>query len=196
MCVVGGSGSCKTTFSLDLIYKMDKTFSEVVFVVKSKDEPYYKHLDSDEIKRQGVQVFEGLKNMSNHDKSISKDLKLLKLDDHVTDKRASQGQIVEAYTRARNKGYCSICIAQYFLGPSGVPTGIRLNSNYVVLKRHSHLNSFVRVTQRNYNRGISMEQILELCDSITDPSRLSFLLIDIDHPEMYCRKHWDEVVDM
>jgi len=54
MCVEGGSGSCKTTFVLDLIHKMDKTFSEVVFVVKSKDEPYYKHLDSDEMKSSSI----------------------------------------------------------------------------------------------------------------------------------------------
>jgi len=134
--------------------------------------------------------------MPNIDKADSKDLKRLVFDDLITEKRASQDRIVEAYTRTRKKGSCLIYIAQYFLGPSDVPMGIRLNSNYVVLKRHNNLNDFVRVIQGNYNRGLSKEQILKLYHSIMDPSKLNFLMIDIDHPEMYYRKNWDEVVEI
>ena len=162
----------------------------------AKDEPHYKHLHSDAIKRQRVQVFEGPRNMPNIDKANPKDLQLQEFDFLITEKRASQGQIAEAYTRARKKGSCLSCIAQYFLGPSGVPMVIRLNSNYVVQKRHNNLNDFVRVIQGNYNRGLSKEQILELYHSIMDLSKLSFLMIDIDHPDMYYRKNWDEVVGM
>jgi len=184
MLIVGSSGSGKTNCLLNLIHKMPNTFKSITVITKNSDEPLYNFLK--EKLEDSLDVYEGLENAPPVDSFDKTNQHLIVFDDLITDK--NQKSVEEYYIRAR-KLNCSLCyLSQSFYA---IPKLIRLNANYIILKKIGSLRDITLILS-SYSLNVSSDQLKKLYNHAT--SKLTdFLLIDTEAPpETQFRKNFTE----
>jgi hypothetical protein len=178
--LIGKSGSGKTSTLLELIHRMTSTFSKIIICVKNRSEPLYDYL-SLKIPNDGLEFYEGIDNIPDVDEFKDYDKNeqiLIVFDDLVLDKK--QEKIEQYFIRGRKiaGGITSIYLSQNYFK---TPKNIRLQCNYILLKKMSSLKD-LNLILSDFNLGIDKKRMLELYKYAThDP--LSFLTIDIDNDE-------------
>jgi energy-coupling factor transporter ATP-binding protein EcfA2 len=189
--VIGSSGSGKSTLALEIIRRMQDTFSLIVLCVKCADEPLYNYLRS-KIKPESIQVFENgvippIREYADYDGQI-----LFIFDDLVNERR--QEPIIEYYIRGRKaaKGITMMYLSQTYYG---IPKTIRLQANYVFVKKIQSIKD-LNMMMRDYSLNLSKEELLQLYQYCTDAIS-NFMFIDLETtPEKRFRKNFQQVFDI
>lgn len=177
---VGSSGAGKTTIALEIIKRMKNTFDFIVLVVRSIEEPLYQYLlrkckgqiyayeiDS----KTPVPTLDDLLKF----KGEPNDQILVIYDDLVALKK--QDMIEDAFIRARKFGLSLMYLTQSFYR---TPKVIRLNCNYVVVKKVANLRD-IKMMLSEYNLGIDKEDMLKSYNKCTS-NKTDFMMIRLDLP--------------
>ena len=180
MIVIGASGAGKTLNALEVLKRMKDTFDMVVLVCKCADEPLYQYL-RDKLKAQVI-IFE----INARDVKIpgpveiskmcgGKDQVLVIYDDLVTEKDLKP--VEEMFIRGRK-----LCggISMMFLSQSfyKIPKIIRVNSNYVILKKLAN-NRDLKAVLSEFELGMDEKALFRKYESATK-EQLDFLMIRVD----------------
>lgn len=174
--ILGASGAGKTNVLIDLIYKMDKTFNTIVICVKSKEEPLYQHLAES---APTIEFREGINEIPDLDYFESAGQSLIVFDDLVLEK--DQGAIAEFFIRGRKVGGGISCVyisQSYF----SVPKVIRLQCNYIFIKKLNNKNELRRILDE-FSLDLDLDELKEMYAKYTR-NRLDFFLIDVENPDI------------
>jgi len=196
MLIIGSSGSGKTQLALEIIRQMKNTFGLLCLCVKNADEPIYNFLRS-KLKPEDVQVYENgavpnVKDFKDVDSQI-----LCIFDDLVNEPKKVQEQITNFFIYGRkggknNKGITCMYLSQSYFG---IPKTIRLQANYVFLKKIASLRD-LHMLMRDHNLNLSKQELTTLYQHCTD-SIQNFMMIDLEAPpENRFRKNFDMVFDI
>jgi energy-coupling factor transporter ATP-binding protein EcfA2 len=198
MLIVGSSGAGKSQLIVHILNKMKNTFGNIKLFCRNKDEPIYNYIN-DKIPSTHLQIYEGLdklpslsKDKNGEIKEFDKDLQhLVIFDDLVLEK--DQSRICEYFIRARKiaKGISIMYLTQSYFG---VPKTIRINLNYMILKKLSSLRD-LNLIMSDYNLGIDKNKLLSIYEYCTDKTT-DFLLLDLDNTaDKRYRHNLLEVID-
>ena len=199
MLIVGSSGAGKSQLIVHILNKMKNTFGNIKLFCRNKDEPIYNYI-ADKIPATHLQIYEGIeklpsltKDKNGEIKDFDKDLQhLVIFDDLVLEK--DQRRIEEYFIRARKiaKGISIMYLTQSYFG---VPKTIRINLNYMILKKLSSLRD-LNLIMSDYNLGVDKNKLLSIYEYCTDKST-DFLLLDLDNTaENRYRHNLLEVIDV
>lgn len=187
--ICGNSGSGKSTLCLEIIHRMDNTFGNIIICTKNSQEPLYKFLRS-KIDSEQLQIFEGIDNIPPLD-SFDSDLQhLICFDDLVLEK--NQKSIEEYFIRSRKiaKGISCMYLTQNYFA---TPKTIRINSNYIILKKLSSTRD-LRMIMNDFSLGVDKDTLVDLYKFATK-DKDDFLLIDIETvPEHRFRRRFLDVI--
>jgi hypothetical protein len=176
------SGAGKSNGALNLIYLFNKTFHEIIYCIKSADEPLVQMLEA---KLQNVQIFEGgdvppLSSFTTTDpqtkrlKRKDKKQRLIIFDDLLFDKQANR-IIQDYYIRARKVGITMIYISQSFFQ---IPKPIRDNSQYFILGRNL-LRKDLRAILQVFPTEMNLDEFGSYYNELT-AEPMSFIVININ----------------
>lgn len=172
--VVGSSGSGKTTLVLELLSRMKATFEKIIICTKCIDEPLYKYLLS-KMKKGQIEVYEGgevppVDNYAGSDMQI-----LIVFDDLVNMK--DQDQIVEYFLRSRkiSGGISCMYLSQSYFR---TPKTIRLNSNYMMLKKLGSTRDLIEIL-KDFSLGVDKKELLKIYKDATADKK-NFLMVNLD----------------
>lgn len=172
MCIIGPSGSRKTTMLIEMIKRMKDTFLMIVVCCKSRHEPLYDYLAT-LIPNDQLMFFEGVENIPPVDEFKNSDQTLIVFDDLVTSK--NQREISEFYVRARKYNVSCVYLSQSYFS---IPKIIRLQCNYIVIKKLGSKKD-LRMILNDNSLGIDMDDLEEIYNYATN-NPFYFLLIDVD----------------
>jgi hypothetical protein len=177
--IIGGSGSGKTQFLMDMISRMSGTFNLIILCVKSVDEPLYQYLIS-KVDPDMLHIYENSVPPLEEYKKFDGQC-LVVFDDLVNEKRL-QPLIQEWYLRGRKlAGGCSmVYLSQSYFK---TPKFVRVNCNYIILKKLTSSRD-LRLILGDYDLGSSGKKGLEQLNQIYEyaVSGNGALFIDIDAP--------------
>ena len=198
MGIIGASGSGKTQLVVHILEKAKNTFGNIKIFTRNKDEPIYQYLEK-KLPASHLQIYEGLSKLPSLSKDkdgkidgFDKDLQhLVVFDDMVMEK--DQTRIFEYFIRARKiaKGVSLMYLSQSYFG---VPKVIRVNLNYLILKKLSSLRD-LNLIMSEYNLGLSRDKMMEVYKYCTN-EKTNFLMCDLDNVmEKRFRHNLLEVID-
>jgi Poxvirus A32 protein len=195
MLVAAPSGSGKGNFLMNLIFVMDQTFHEIIYCIRSGDEPLV-NLLYDRVK--GVRIYESgevpsINEFSVKDdstkklKRIDKLQRLIIFDDLQSDKRAN-AMATLYYEKARKLGFSMIYIGQsYFMCPKNV----RDNSTIFVLGRNI-LRRDLKMILQAFPTELTLDEFAELYREMT-PEDLDVMIINIETRKIRSNIHGTEI---
>ena len=154
MLIVGGSGAGKTQTLMNLIRIMNGTFNNIHIITKNKEEPLYDYLESKV--DTGLSITEGIDSAPNLDEFDKKEQTLIVMDDLVLEK--NQKQLEQYFIRARKLNCSLVYLSQSYFA---VPKMIRMNLNYLIIKRLNTLQDLFRM-MREYSLGVSKDVLVDL----------------------------------
>lgn len=183
MCVAAPSGSGKSNGIMNLILAMSKTFHEIIYCIKSADEPLIGHLES----KLGnmVTIFENgevplLSSYSREDpntkrlKRIDKKQRLIIFDDLILDKKANN-IIAQYYVKARKLGFSMVYISQSYYQ---IPKMIRDNCQLFMLGKNL-LKKDLRMILNVFPTELSLDEFSNLYNDLTSEP-MTFIIIDVE----------------
>lgn len=189
MLIIGGSGTHKTDTLLELIHRMSGTFEHILICCRSKHEPLYEYLAS-KIPPSNLIFYEGYDAIPEVNTLSKNGQTLAVFDDLVLEKK--QNKIEQYFIQGRKvgKGISSCYLSQSYFK---VPKTIRINCNYMLLKKLSSQRDLKMILSEFNLEDIKKLQTLHKY-ATSDP--LSFLMIDIDVPstERY-RNGFSEIIE-
>jgi len=189
MLIIGGSGAGKTQTLMNLIRIMNGTFNNIHIITKNKDEPLYNYLESK--LDTGLTITEGIDSAPDLDEFDKKEQTLIVMDDLVLEK--NQKQLEQYFIRARKLNCSLVYLSQSYFG---VPKMIRMNLNYVIIKRLNTLQDLFRML-REYSLGVSKDVLVDLYQHSIQNNKQDFLLIDLDsEPKDRFRFNFLDVYDL
>ena len=189
MLIIGGSGAGKTQTLMNLIRVMNGTFNNIHIITKNKDEPLYNYLESKV--DTGLSITEGIDSAPNLDEFDKKEQSLIVMDDLVLEK--NQKQLEQYFIRARKLNCSLVYLSQSYFG---VPKMIRMNLNYLIIKRLNTLQDLFRML-REYSLGVSKEALVDLYQNSIQDNKQDFLLVDLDsEPKDRFRFNFLDVYDL
>ena len=154
MLIIGGSGAGKTQTLMNLIRIMNGTFNNIHIITKNRDEPLYNYLESKV--DTGLSITEGIDSAPNLDDFDKKEQSLIVMDDLVLEK--NQKQLEQYFIRARKLNCSLVYLSQSYFA---VPKMIRMNLNYLIIKRLNTLQDLFRM-MREYSLGVSKDVLVDL----------------------------------
>jgi len=172
MLIVGGSGAGKTQTLMNLIRIMNGTFNNIHIITKNKEEPLYDYLESKV--DTGLTITEGINSAPDLDEFDKKEQTLIVMDDLVLEK--NQKQLEQYFIRARKLNCSLVYLSQSYFG---VPKMIRMNLNYLIIKRLNTLQDLFRM-MREYSLGVSKDLLVDLYQHSIQDNKQDFLLVDLD----------------
>jgi len=172
MLIIGGSGAGKTQTLMNLIRVMNGTFNNIYIITKNRDEPLYNYLESKV--DTGLTITEGIDSAPNLDEFDKKEQSLIVMDDLVLEK--NQKQLEQYFIRARKLNCSLVYLSQSYFG---VPKMIRMNLNYLIIKRLNTLQDLFRM-MREYSLGVSKDVLVDLYQHSIQDNKQDFLLVDLD----------------
>ena len=181
MIIIGASGSGKTNIVMNLITLMENTFNKIYLYTRNKDEPLYNYLEMAIPDKDFLEIHEGISHLN----SIDLDnhffgQTLIIFDDLVQEK--NQTQIKELYFRGRKIGCSIVYLTQKY---SLVPTSIRENVNYLILKKIAGKRDVLSIL-RNGSLHAEKEELLNMYQfCVSGDDILSFLMIDFNAKQEY-----------
>jgi len=189
MLIIGGSGAGKTQTLMNLIRVMNGTFNNIHIITKNKDEPLYNYLESKV--DTGLSITEGIDSAPNLDEFDKKEQSLIVMDDLVLEK--NQKQLEQYFIRARKLNCSLVYLSQSYFG---VPKMIRMNLNYLIIKRLNTLQDLFRM-MREYSLGVSKDALVDLYQHSIQDNKQDFLLVDLDsEPKDRFRFNFLDVYDL
>jgi len=189
MLIIGGSGAGKTQTLMNLIRVMNGTFNNIHIITKNKDEPLYNYLESKV--DTGLSITEGIDSAPNLDEFDKKEQSLIVMDDLVLEK--NQKQLEQYFIRARKLNCSLVYLSQSYFG---VPKMIRMNLNYLIIKRLNTLQDLFRM-MREYSLGVSKDVLVDLYQHSIQDNKQDFLLVDLDsEPKDRFRFNFLDVYDL
>ena len=189
MLIVGGSGAGKTQTLMNLIRIMNGTFNNIHIITKNKEEPLYEYLESKV--DTGLTITEGIDSAPNLDEFDKKEQTLIVMDDLVLEK--NQKQLEQYFIRARKLNCSLVYLSQSYFA---VPKMIRMNLNYVIIKRLNTLQDLFRM-MREYSLGVSKDVLVDLYQHSIQNNKQDFLLVDLDsEPKDRFRFNFLDVYDL
>ena len=189
MLIIGGSGAGKTQTLMNLIRVMNGTFNNIHIITKNKDEPLYNYLESKV--DTGLSITEGIDSAPNLDEFDKKEQSLIVMDDLVLEK--NQKQLEQYFIRARKLNCSLVYLSQSYFG---VPKMIRMNLNYLIIKRLNTLQDLFRM-MREYSLGVSKDALVDLYQHSIQENKQDFLLVDLDsEPKDRFRFNFLDVYDL
>lgn len=188
-CIVGASGSRKTTTAIEILYRMNGTFGLVIICCMSDDEPLYKYLRT-KIPEEQIRFYEGYDNIPEL-ASLPTDTQILIIfDDLVLEKK--QDKILQYFIRARKHGKSVSCMyltQSYF----NTPKIIRLNSNYIIVRKVGSSRD-LNLMLRDFSLGLERDELFKMYEYATSTDN-DFLMIDIGaEPDKKYRKSFFEII--
>lgn len=178
MVVCAASGGGKTNLTLEILHRMKGTFNLVVLCCKNPDEPLYAYLQS-KLDPDNLHVFPDGKIPTIKEYEDEEGQSLIIFDDMVVETK--QTQMKEWFIRGRKcgkGGFSCMYLTQSFFG---VPKVIRLQCNYLVLKK-LHDTRDLNMILKTFSLGLTCEELMALYRYCTEACDL-FLLVDIDKAE-------------
>ena len=172
MLIIGGSGAGKTQTLMNLIRIMNGTFNNIHIITKNRDEPLYNYLESKV--DTGLSITEGIDSAPNLDDFFKKEQSLIVMDDLVLEK--NQKQLEQYFIRARKLNCSLVYLSQSYFA---VPKMIRMNLNYLIIKRLNTLQDLFRM-MREYSLGVSKDVLVDLYQHSIQDNKQDFLLVDLD----------------
>ena len=189
MLIVGGSGAGKTQTLMNLIRIMNGTFNNIHIITKNKEEPLYDYLESKV--DTGLTITEGINSAPDLDEFDKKEQPLIVMDDLVLEK--NQKQLEQYFIRARKLNCSLVYLSQSYFG---VPKMIRMNLNYLIIKRLNTLQDLFRM-MREYSLGVSKDVLVDLYQHSIQDNKQDFLLVDLDsEPKDRFRFNFLDVYDL
>jgi len=189
MLIIGGSGAGKTQTLMNLIRVMNGTFNNIHIITKNKDESLYNYLESKV--DTGLSITEGIDSAPNLDEFDKKEQSLIVMDDLVLEK--NQKQLEQYFIRARKLNCSLVYLSQSYFG---VPKMIRMNLNYLIIKRLNTLQDLFRML-REYSLGVSKDTLVDLYQHSIQDNKQDFLLVDLDsEPKDRFRFNFLDVYDL
>jgi len=189
MLIIGGSGAGKTQTLMNLIRVMNGTFNNIHIITKNKDESLYNYLESKV--DTGLSITEGIDSAPNLDEFDKKEQSLIVMDDLVLEK--NQKQLEQYFIRARKLNCSLVYLSQSYFG---VPKMIRMNLNYLIIKRLNTLQDLFRM-MREYSLGVSKDALVDLYQHSIQDNKQDFLLVDLDsEPKDRFRFNFLDVYDL
>lgn len=183
MCVSGHSGTCKTLSILNLIYLMNKSFHEIIYCIKTADEPLVNHLEE----KTNTRIYENgevpplsdfcyTDPQTNRVKSNDKLQRLIIFDDLMLETKAIE-KIKEYYIKGRKicGGISCIFISQSYFRINKL---IRDNSSYFILTKNL-LKKDLKMIISLFPARISLEEFYSMYEELTKGD-INFVLIDIE----------------
>lgn len=168
MIIVGQSGTGKTNIALNIIEQIG-IFDKIIVVTKNKNEPLYELLPT----LYPTELIEGIEQIPPLDTLANEEQTCIIFDDLVLEKK--QDKIEDYYIRGRKigKGICMMYISQDFYR---IPKIIRVNSNYIIVKRLT-LEKDINMILSEFSIGDK-----DLVESYYNEATQNkgFLLIDMD----------------
>ena len=189
MLIIGGSGAGKTQTLMNLIRVMNGTFNNIHIITKNKEEPLYDYLESKV--DTGLTITEGIDSAPDLDNFDKKEQTLIVMDDLVLEK--NQKQLEQYFIRARKLNCSLVYLSQSYFG---VPKMIRMNLNYLIIKRLNTLQDLFRM-MREYSLGVSKDVLVDLYQHSIQDNKQDFLLVDLDsEPKDRFRFNFLDVYDL
>jgi hypothetical protein len=189
MLIIGGSGAGKTQTLMNLIRVMNGTFNNIHIITKNKDESLYNYLESKV--DNGLTITEGIDSAPDLDNFDKKEQTLIVMDDLVLEK--NQKQLEQYFIRARKLNCSLVYLSQSFFA---VPKMIRMNLNYLIIKRLNTLQDLFRML-REYSLGVSKDALVDLYQHSIQDNKQDFLLVDLDsEPKDRFRFNFLDVYDL
>jgi len=189
MLFIGGSGAGKTQTLMNLIRIMNGTFNNIHIITKNRDEPLYNYLESKV--DTGLSITEGIDSAPNLDDFDKKEQSLIVMDDLVLEK--NQKQLEQYFIRARKLNCSLVYLSQSYFA---VPKMIRMNLNYLIIKRLNTLQDLFRM-MREYSLGVSKDVLVDLYQHSIQDNKQDFLLVDLDsEPKDRFRFNFLDVYDL
>lgn len=174
----GSTGAGKTQTLMNIIKKMNGTFSKLVLCAKSVDEPLYQHL----IKKIDPDYLDIYQNgdVPSVDKYNDFNGQILVIFDDLVNLK-NQQPIIEWFIRGRKiAGGCSmIYLTQSWYK---TPKTIRIQCNHIFLKRMTSLRDLTMVIS-DYGLGSMKNDIIREYKKITNESKIPFFCIRTDTPK-------------
>jgi ABC-type dipeptide/oligopeptide/nickel transport system ATPase component len=189
MLIIGGSGAGKTQTLMNLIRVMNGTFNNIHIITKNKDESLYNYLESKV--DTGLSITEGIDSAPDLDNFDKKEQTLIVMDDLVLEK--NQKQLEQYFIRARKLNCSLVYLSQSYFA---VPKMIRMNLNYLIIKRLNTLQDLFRML-REYSLGVSKDVLVDLYQHSIQDNKQDFLLVDLDsEPKDRFRFNFLDVYDL
>lgn len=179
MLIVGASGSMKTNTALDIFQKFSGTFFHVTVVCRYADEPLYalmkKNIPEDqftviEIEGDDLDKLPSLKSFPKNSPPT-----LIIFDDLVLVNK--QTEIEEFFIRARKSQISCMYLTQSYYG---APKMIRLNCNYIILKKIASLRDLSMILNE-YSLQVDIDELKTMYNKCT-ATKLDWLMISIENP--------------
>ena len=187
MLIIGGSGAGKTQTLMNLIRIMNGTFNNIHIITKNRDEPLYNYLESKV--DTGLSITEGIDSAPNLDDFDKKEQSLIVMDDLVLEK--NQKQLEQYFIRARKLNCSLVYLSQSYFA---VPKMIRMNLNYLIIKRLNTLQYLFRM-MREYSLGVSKDVLADLYQHSIQDNKQDFLLVDLEPKDRF-RFNFLDVYDL
>jgi len=189
MLIIGGSGAGKTQPLMNLIRVMNGTFNNIHIITKNRDESLYNYLESKV--DNGLTITEGIDSAPNLDEFDKKEQSLMVMDDLVFKKK--QKKLEQYFIRARKSNCSLVYLSQSYFG---VPKMIRMNLNYLIIKRLNTFQDLFRML-REYSLGVSKDALVDLYQHSIQDNKQDFLLVDLDsEPKDRFRFNFLDVYDL
>lgn len=182
MCISGPTGSGKSNAVLNLLLQFNRSFHEIIYCIKSADEPLLKHLEE----KVGAIICEGadsvppLSNFSIQDpvtgrlKRTDNLQRLIIFDDLILEKNANK-TISEYFIKARKLNISCIKITQSYYQ---IPKLIRDNCKYFILTRNL-LKKDLKMIFNIFPSKLTADEFYNLYMELTK-DKLNFILLDIE----------------
>jgi len=189
MLIIGGSGARKTQTLMNLIRVMNGTFNNIHIITKNKKEPLYEYLESKV--DNGLTITEGIDSAPNLDEFDKKEQSLIVMDDLVLEK--NHKKLEQYFIRARKLNCSLVYLSQSYFA---VPKMIRMNLNYLIIKRLNTLQDLFRM-MREYSLGDSKDVLVDLYQHSIQDNKQDFLFVDLDsEPKDRFRFNFLDVYDL
>lgn len=171
--IFSGSGGGKTLTILNIIKKMSSTFNKIVICTKNSDEPLYNYLQSKLKMGDEIDVFENgeIPPMDDYTNAGQ----VLMIFDDLVNTKSAQPAIQEYFIRARKigGGISLIYSSQSYFG---VPKNIRLQMNYIILKRLNSLRD-LSIILSDHQLGMDKKKFYKLYNECVKDSKTNFFMI-------------------
>ena len=191
LCIVGASNTGKTNILMNVI-ELSGNFHKIYLYAKKLDEPLYQcfidnwvarstRLDSDLIAYSND--YNDTVSVNDLDESIQN---LIVFDDMVTERNLSK--VSELFIRGRKSNCSIIFISQTYFG---IPTQVRINSDYFIFTRNLKGNELTQVS-KDQSGFLDIDEFKRLYRLATKDG-YNFFMIDLSHKDdkFRFRKNFD-----
>jgi ABC-type dipeptide/oligopeptide/nickel transport system ATPase component len=202
MVICGCSGSGKSNVLLNIINLMNNTYEKIIIFTQDKDEPLYQYLEEE--LDDGIEIYEGIKNVKDYDFNDFEDMQVLIIfDDMCVEKDKDQQKIGELFIRGRKmaqgRGISVIYLTQSYF--QTLPIIRKQMTGLILIKVNGKRDlGFILKEQ---SLGATKEQLYNMYKACTTSIKndkdkiLNFLYIDLNATEeSRFRYKFDKIIDI